>query len=190
MPSSNLILHHHLLLLPSILPNIRVFPMCQLFTSGDQSIGASASAPVLPVNIQGWFPLGFPGLISLLSKGFLEFSSTTVVKYQFFGAQPSLWSNSHLSTWPLEKKKKKHSCDYMNLCPLGMSKKGAPLWGGFCLSCSVCVLSHFSHVQLFAILWTVVCQPPPPVHGILQVRILEEPSANKTKVFSFSVTRL
>ena len=52
------------------------------------------------------------------------------------------------------------------------------------------LLSHFSHVQLFATLWTVVCQSPPPVHGILQVRILEEPSANKTKVFSFSVTRL
>ena len=70
------------------------FPMSQLFTSGGQSTGASAS--VLPMNLQGWFPLGLTGLIALL---FMElsrvFSSTTVGKYQFFSAQPSLWSNSH-----------------------------------------------------------------------------------------------
>ena len=65
------------------------FPMTQLFTSGGQSIGASASAPVLPMNIKGWFPLGLTGLISLLSKGLSRvFSSTTVQRYQFFGAQP------------------------------------------------------------------------------------------------------
>ena len=69
------------------------FPMSQLFTSGGQSIGASAS--VLPVNIQGWFPLGLTGLISLLSKGFSRaFSNTTIWKHHFFGAQPYLWSNS------------------------------------------------------------------------------------------------
>ena len=58
-----------LLLLPSIFPSIRAFPVSQLFVSGGQSIRASASASVLPMNIQGWFPLGLTGLISLLSKG-------------------------------------------------------------------------------------------------------------------------
>ena len=72
------------------------FPMSQLFASGGQSIGASASASVL--NIQGWFPLGLTGLISLLSKGLSSiFSSTTVRKHQFFGTQPSLWNN--LDCW-------------------------------------------------------------------------------------------
>ena len=84
-PYNHLILCHHLLFLPSIFPNIRVFPKSQLFTSGGQSIGASAS--VLPVNIQGWFPLGLIGLIFLLSKGLSRvFSKTTVQKHQFFGA--------------------------------------------------------------------------------------------------------
>ena len=69
MPSNHLILCHHLLLLPSIFPSIRVFfPMSQLFTAGDRSIGASASATVLPMNIQSWFPLGLTGLISLQSQ--------------------------------------------------------------------------------------------------------------------------
>ena len=68
----------------------------QFFTSGGQSIAASASALVLPMNIQGWFPLGLTGLISLQSKGLLRvFSTTTVQKNQFFSAQLSLWSNSH-----------------------------------------------------------------------------------------------
>ena len=79
------------------------FPMSELFASG-QSIGASASASILPLNIQDWFPLGLIGLISLLSKGLSRvFSSSTVRKYHFFGAQPSLWSNSHIWTWLLEK---------------------------------------------------------------------------------------
>ena len=70
---------------------------------GGQSIGASASASVLPMNIQDWFPLGWTGLISLLSKGLSRvFSSTTVWKHHFFGAQPSLWSISHICTWLLE----------------------------------------------------------------------------------------
>ena len=73
-----------------------------LFASGGQTIGASASD--LPMNIQGWFPnLGLINLISLLSKGLSRiFSSTTVWKHQFFGAQPSLWSGSHIVTWLLE----------------------------------------------------------------------------------------
>ena len=73
------------------------FPMSQFFASGGQSIGTSASASVLPVNIQGWFPLGFTGLISFLSKGLSRvFPSPTIRIHQFFGAQPSLWSNSHI----------------------------------------------------------------------------------------------
>ena len=100
MPSNHLILCCPLLLLLSIFPSIRAFPMTWLFTSGGQSIGASASTSVLPMNIQGWFPLGLAGLISLLSRGLSTvFSSTTIWKHQFFGTQPSLWSNSHIRTW-------------------------------------------------------------------------------------------
>ena len=82
------------------------FPMSQFFTSGGQSIGASASASasVLPMNTQGGFPLGFTDLISLQSKGLSRvFSNTTVQNHQFFGPQPSLWSNVHIHTWLLEK---------------------------------------------------------------------------------------
>ena len=85
-------------------PAWRSFPMSRLFTSGGQSIGASASASVLPMNIQDWFPLGLTDLISLLSKGLSRvFSNTTVQQHQFFGAQPSLWSKSFTHTWLLEK---------------------------------------------------------------------------------------
>ena len=78
------------------------FPISQVFILGSQSIRALASA--LPMNTQGWFPLGLIGLISLQSKGFSNvFSDTTVQKYQFFGTQPSLQSNSHICTWILEK---------------------------------------------------------------------------------------
>ena len=74
------------------------------FSSGGQSIGTSASASVLPMNIQNWFPLGLTGWISLQSKGLSRvFSNTTVQKHQFFSAQPSLWSDSHIHTWALEK---------------------------------------------------------------------------------------
>ena len=80
------------------------FPMSWLFASGGQSIGASTPASVLPMNTQGWFPLGWTGLISLLSKGLSRvFSNTIVQKHQFFSAQPSFWSNSHIHTWLLEK---------------------------------------------------------------------------------------
>ena len=79
------------------------FPMSPLFASDGQSIRVSASASVLPVNFQGWFSLGFTGLISLLSRGLSRvFSSTPIGKYQFFSMQPSLWSNSHICTWLLE----------------------------------------------------------------------------------------
>ena len=80
------------------------FPMSQFLTSGGQSIGISASASVLPMNIQDWFPLGLTGCISLQSKGPSRvFSNTTVQNHQFFSAQLSLWSNSHIHTWLLEK---------------------------------------------------------------------------------------
>ena len=87
---------------PQSFPASGSFSVSQLFTSGSQSIGASAS--VLPKNIQCWFPLGLTGLISLLSKELLRvFSSNTVRKHQFFSTQPSLWSNSQNCTWLLEK---------------------------------------------------------------------------------------
>ena len=88
---------------PRSFPASGSFQMSQFFASGGQSIGASASASVLPMTIQGWFPLGLVGLISLLSKGLSKvFTSTTVQKNQSIGAQSSLWSNSHIHTWPLE----------------------------------------------------------------------------------------
>ena len=75
----------------------RSFPVSWLFTSGGQTIRASVSAPVLPMNIQGWFLFRFTGLISLLSRGLSRvFSSTPVQNHQFFIAQPSLWFMSHL----------------------------------------------------------------------------------------------
>ena len=89
---------------PQCFPASGSFLTSQLFASGGQSIGASALASVLPVNIQDWFPWGLTGLISLLSKGPSRvFCSTTVQKHQFFGAQPSLWSSSHIHVWLLEK---------------------------------------------------------------------------------------
>ena len=79
-------------------------PVNQFFASGGQSIGASASASVLPMNIQDWFPFGWTGWISLQSTGLSRvFCNTIVQKHQFFGAQPSSQSNSHIHTWPLEK---------------------------------------------------------------------------------------
>ena len=85
-------------------PALGSFPRSQFFISDGQSIGASASASVLPMNIQNWFPLGWTSLLFLQSKGLSSvFSITTVQKHQFFGAQLSLWSNSHIHTWLLEK---------------------------------------------------------------------------------------
>ena len=103
MPSNDLILCRPLLLLPSVFPSMRVFPMSQFFASGGQIIGVSASSSVLPMNIQDLFPLGWTRWISLQSKGFSRvFSNTTVQKRQFFSAQLSLYSNSHIHTWLLE----------------------------------------------------------------------------------------
>ena len=80
------------------------FQMSQLFTSGGQSIGVSASTSVLPVNTQDWSPLGWTGWISLQSKGFSRaFCNTAVEKHQFFVTQPPSQSNSHIHTRPQEK---------------------------------------------------------------------------------------
>ena len=86
MPSNHLILCRPLLLLPSIFPATGSFPMSRLLAPGGQSIGASASASVIPMNSQDWFPLELTGLISLLSKGLSRnFSSSIVWRHQFFG---------------------------------------------------------------------------------------------------------
>ena len=89
---------------PQSLPASESFPMSQLFAWGGQSTGVSALASYLPKNTQGWSPLEWTGWISLQSKGFSRvFSNTTVQKHQFFGAQLSSQSNSHIHAWPLEK---------------------------------------------------------------------------------------
>ena len=90
-------------LLPSIFPSIRIFSNESVLQIAGQSTGAAASASVLPVNIQDWFPLGLTSSISLLSKGLLRvFSNTTVQKHQLFGTQLSLQSSSHIYIWLLE----------------------------------------------------------------------------------------
>ena len=102
MLPNHLILCPTLLLLPSIVPIIKVF-------SNESAVHIRWSkywsfSISLPMNIQGWFPLGLTDLISLLSKRLSRvFSSTTVPKHQFFGAKPSLWSNSHIHMWLLQK---------------------------------------------------------------------------------------
>ena len=89
---------------PQSLPASEFFPMSQLFAWAGQSIGVSALASFLPKNTQDWSPLEWSGWISLQSKGLSRvFSNTTVQKHQFFGAQLSSQSNSHIHTWPLEK---------------------------------------------------------------------------------------
>ena len=89
---------------PQSLPASESFPMSQLFARGGQSIGVSASASVLPVNTQDWSPLRWTGWLSLQSKGLSRvFSNIIVQKHQFFGAQLSSQSNSHIHTWPQEK---------------------------------------------------------------------------------------
>ena len=89
---------------PQTLPASGSFPLSQFFTWGGQSIGVSVSASVLPMNTKDWSPLGWTGWISLQSKRLSRvFSSTTVQKHHFFGAQLSWQSNSYIRTWPLEK---------------------------------------------------------------------------------------
>ena len=103
MPHNQLVLSCPFSCLQSF-PASGSFLMSQLFAPGSQSTGASASASVFPMTIKDWFPLGWTGWISLQSKGALRvFSNITVQKHQFFSTQPSLWSNSHIHTWLLEK---------------------------------------------------------------------------------------
>ena len=98
MPSNHLILCHPLLLPPSIFPEESIL---RIRWPKYWSFSFNISPPM---NIQDWFPLGWTGWMSLESKGLSRvFSNTTVQKHQFFGAQLSLWSNSHVHTWPLEK---------------------------------------------------------------------------------------
>ena len=104
MPSSHLILCRPLLLLPPIPPSIRLFSNESTLRIRWPQYGVSASASVLPMNTQDWSPLQWTGWISLQSKGFSRvFSNTKVQKLQFFSAQLSSQSNSHIHTWPLEK---------------------------------------------------------------------------------------
>ena len=101
MLSSHLIFCRPLLLLPQSLPASESFPRSQLFTWGGQSTGVSALASFLPKKSQGWSPSEWTGWISWQSKGLSRvFSNTIVQKHQFFGAQPSSQSNSHIHTWP------------------------------------------------------------------------------------------
>ena len=81
----------------------RSFRVSQFFSSGGQSVGVSALVSVLPMNIQEWFPLGWTGLISLQSKELWRLFNTTIQKHQLYGTQFSLWSNSHIHKWLLEK---------------------------------------------------------------------------------------
>ena len=107
MPSSHLTISSSVVPFsscPQSLPASGSFPMSQLFTWGGQSTGVSALASFLPKNAQDWSPLEWTGWISLQSKRLSRvFSNTTVQKHQFFGAQPSSQSYSHIHTWPLEK---------------------------------------------------------------------------------------
>ena len=87
---------------PQCFPASWSFPVSQFFASFGQSVRASTSASDLPMNIQGWFPLGLTGLTSLLSKGLPRVFSSKIKKHHFYSAQPSLWSNSHICTWLME----------------------------------------------------------------------------------------
>ena len=110
MPSNHLILCRPLLFPPSIFPSIRVFTNESVLRSGSQSIGVPASASIFLMNIQDWFSFRIDSFYLLLSKGLLRvFSSTTVKKHQFFSAQLSFWTDSHICTWLLEN----HSFDCM-----------------------------------------------------------------------------
>ena len=104
MPSSHLILIVPFSSCPQSLPASESFPRSQLFAWGGQSTGVSALASFLPKKSQSWSPSEWTGWISLQSKRLSRvFSNTTVQMHQFFGAQPSSQSNSHIHTWPQEK---------------------------------------------------------------------------------------
>ena len=103
MLSNHLILCHRFLLLPSVFPNVRVFSNESALSIGWPKCCCIGFSISLPVNIQCWFPFGLAVLISLQSKGPSRVFSSTIWDHQFFSAQPSLWSNSHIHIWLLEK---------------------------------------------------------------------------------------
>ena len=129
MPSNHLILCHPLLLLPSIFPSIRVFSNELALCIRWPKYWSFSFTIVLPINIQEWFPLGLTGLISLQSKGLSRvFSSTITRKHQFFRAQPSSWSSSHIHTWPSGETRALIMCTFVDnvtslslICCLGLS---------------------------------------------------------------------
>ena len=139
MLSNHLILCHPLLLLPSIFPSIRVLSSESDLRIRWQSTGAAASTSVLPMNIQGWFPLGLTSLVSLQSKGVSRvFTSTTVQKHHFLGAQPFLSSNSHIRTWQLEFE---HSLSL-------------PFFG---IGMKTYLFQFYGHCWVFQICWHIEC---------------------------------
>ena len=150
---------------PQSFPASGAFQMSQLSTSGGQSIGVSALTSVPPVNTQGWSPLGWTGWISLQSKGLSRvFSNTTVQKHQFFCAQLSSQSNSHIHTWPLEN----HCLDWMHLSELTCFKPigtGFGIFSLFLMSDSFDMLSsrtgHLCGRPLTALcpVWLGLCVP-------------------------------
>ena len=121
------------------------------FASSGQSIGASASAPVFPMNIQGWVLLGLTGFISLQSKGLSRiFSSTTVRKHQVFGIQPSLWSISYIHTWLLQKSELwlyrpllTNWCLWFFICSLALSQLFTKEQESFNFMAAVAIRSDF-----------------------------------------------
>ena len=118
--SNHFILCWPLIFLPLIFPSIRVFSNELAFCIRWSKYWSFSK--VLPMNILGWFPLGLTGLISLLSEGLSRvFSNTMVQKHHFFGIQPSLWSNSHIHTWLLEKSYLCQLCLYFLIFSLGLS---------------------------------------------------------------------
>ena len=115
MPSS-----HFVLVVPFFYPQScsasGSFPLSGLFTLGGQRVGASALVP--PINIQDWFPLGLTGLLFLQSKRLSRvFSNITIQKHQFFGTQPSLWSNFHIHTWLLDSQPSVQFSSVAQSCP-------------------------------------------------------------------------
>ena len=103
IPSNHLILCCPLFFLPSIFPSIRVFSNKSTLHIRWPKYWSFSSASVFPMNIHSWFPLGLTGWLYSPRDSQRVFSNTTVWKHQFFGTQPSLWSNSNFHTWQLEK---------------------------------------------------------------------------------------
>ena len=175
---------HHLLSPFSLqsFPASGTFLMSRHFTSGGQSIGASAS--VLPVNIQGWFPLELTALFSLQSKGFSRvFSSTTVWKHQFFTAQPSLWSNSHICKGQTQSPK---AIFPSSALPQPFIWISVELSGSFCNVCIFC--PHWVWFVLFLRTSTMIYWPLCPIS--LQIysapSVVLEPAGCLIDIFQIS----